>query len=72
VDGAAVKCPGQFTYQRCRKLLDEVVLVPECRKGNKKPRLNPAGAFAYGKEGRNYSTLSGRVRLTPSTVRRQV
>jgi threonine dehydratase len=29
VDGAAVKCPGQLTYEICRELLDEVVLVPE-------------------------------------------
>jgi threonine dehydratase len=29
VDGAAVKCPGQLTYELCRELLDEVVLVPE-------------------------------------------
>ena len=29
VDGAAVKCPGRLTYEICRELLDEVVLVPE-------------------------------------------
>ena len=29
VDGAAVKCPGRLTFELCRKLLDEVVLVPE-------------------------------------------
>ena len=29
VDGAAVKCPGRLTYELCRELLDEVVLVPE-------------------------------------------
>ncbi|MBO3270674.1 threonine ammonia-lyase IlvA [Hymenobacter defluvii] len=29
VDGAAVKCPGELTYQLCRELLDDVVLVPE-------------------------------------------
>ena len=29
VDGAAVKCPGQLTFELCRELLDEVVLVPE-------------------------------------------
>jgi threonine dehydratase len=29
VDGAAVKCPGRLTFELCRELLDEVVLVPE-------------------------------------------
>ncbi|MBC3538601.1 threonine ammonia-lyase IlvA [Rufibacter sediminis] len=29
VDGAAVKCPGELTFDICRELLDEVVLVPE-------------------------------------------
>ncbi|GAB2532930.1 threonine ammonia-lyase IlvA [Rufibacter soli] len=29
VDGAAVKCPGQLTFEICRELLDDVVLVPE-------------------------------------------
>ena len=29
VDGAAVKCPDQFTDELCRELLDEVVPVPE-------------------------------------------
>jgi len=29
VDGAAVKCPGRLTFEICRALLDEVVLVPE-------------------------------------------
>lgn len=29
VDGAAVKQVGQFTYQVCRELLDDIVLVPE-------------------------------------------
>ncbi|GGE93523.1 threonine ammonia-lyase IlvA [Hymenobacter cavernae] len=29
VDGAAVKCPGVLTYEICRELLDEIVLVPE-------------------------------------------
>ncbi|MCB2407303.1 threonine ammonia-lyase IlvA [Hymenobacter lucidus] len=29
VDGAAVKCPGALTFELCRELLDEVVLVPE-------------------------------------------
>lgn len=29
VDGAAVKCPGELTFEICRELLDDVVLVPE-------------------------------------------
>lgn len=29
VDGAAVKCPGEITFEICRELLDDVVLVPE-------------------------------------------
>ncbi|TGE22126.1 threonine ammonia-lyase IlvA [Hymenobacter aquaticus] len=29
VDGAAVKCPGALTFEMCRELLDDVVLVPE-------------------------------------------
>ncbi|WP_276497180.1 threonine ammonia-lyase IlvA [Pontibacter litorisediminis] len=29
VDGAAVKCPGELTYELCRELLDDIVLVPE-------------------------------------------
>jgi threonine dehydratase len=29
VDGAAVKCPGALTFELCRELLDDVVLVPE-------------------------------------------
>ncbi|UOQ53107.1 threonine ammonia-lyase IlvA [Hymenobacter cellulosivorans] len=29
VDGAAVKCPGALTFELCRALLDDVVLVPE-------------------------------------------
>nr|WP_255749477.1 threonine ammonia-lyase IlvA [Pontibacter liquoris] len=29
VDGAAVKCPGELTYEICRELLDDIVLVPE-------------------------------------------
>ncbi|AKQ45049.1 threonine dehydratase [Rufibacter radiotolerans] len=29
VDGAAVKCPGQLTFEICRELLNDVVLVPE-------------------------------------------
>ncbi|MBC6989767.1 MULTISPECIES: threonine ammonia-lyase IlvA [Hymenobacter] len=29
VDGAAVKCPGELTFELCRQLLDDVVLVPE-------------------------------------------
>ncbi|WP_188558168.1 threonine ammonia-lyase IlvA [Hymenobacter glacieicola] len=29
VDGAAVKCPGELTFELCRELLDEVALVPE-------------------------------------------
>ncbi|MCR5889211.1 threonine ammonia-lyase IlvA [Hymenobacter sp. J193] len=29
VDGAAVKCPGELTFQLCQELLDEVALVPE-------------------------------------------
>ncbi|MFC6998958.1 threonine ammonia-lyase IlvA [Rufibacter roseus] len=29
VDGAAVKCPGELTFEICRELLDEVILVPE-------------------------------------------
>ncbi|WP_192820283.1 threonine ammonia-lyase IlvA [Rufibacter sp. LB8] len=29
VDGAAVKCPGKLTFDICRELLDEVILVPE-------------------------------------------
>jgi threonine dehydratase len=29
VDGAAVKCPGELTFEICQALLDEVHLVPE-------------------------------------------
>lgn len=29
VDGAAVKQVGEFTYQVCRELLDDIILVPE-------------------------------------------
>ncbi|TPE42988.1 threonine ammonia-lyase IlvA [Pontibacter mangrovi] len=29
VDGAAVKCPGELTFELCRELLDDIVLVPE-------------------------------------------
>ncbi|WP_053363882.1 threonine ammonia-lyase IlvA [Bacillus sp. FJAT-27251] len=29
VDGAAVKCVGQKTYEICRELLDDIVVVPE-------------------------------------------
>ncbi|GAA4424974.1 threonine ammonia-lyase IlvA [Pontibacter saemangeumensis] len=29
VDGAAVKSPGELTFEICRELLDDVVLVPE-------------------------------------------
>ncbi|WP_187261759.1 threonine ammonia-lyase IlvA [Pontibacter beigongshangensis] len=29
VDGAAVKCPGELTFEICRELLDDVVLIPE-------------------------------------------
>jgi threonine dehydratase len=29
VDGAAVKCPGELTFEICRELLDDVALVPE-------------------------------------------
>ncbi|WP_181308951.1 threonine ammonia-lyase IlvA [Rufibacter sp. XAAS-G3-1] len=29
VDGAAVKCPGALTFEICRDLLDDIVLVPE-------------------------------------------
>lgn len=29
VDGAAVQCVGQFTYQICQQLMDDIVAVPE-------------------------------------------
>lgn len=29
VDGAAVQCVGQFTYQICQQFIDEIVAVPE-------------------------------------------
>ncbi len=29
VDGAAVKSPGELTYEICKELLDDIVLVPE-------------------------------------------
>ncbi|WP_347158386.1 threonine ammonia-lyase IlvA [Pontibacter chitinilyticus] len=29
VDGAAVKCPGKLTFEICRELLDDIVLIPE-------------------------------------------
>lgn len=29
VDGAAVKCPGEITFEICSELLDDIVLVPE-------------------------------------------
>ncbi len=29
VDGAAVQCVGQHTYEICRKYVDDIVLVPE-------------------------------------------
>jgi threonine dehydratase len=29
VDGAAVKCPGELTFEICRELLDDIALVPE-------------------------------------------
>lgn len=29
VDGAAVKCPGEITFEICSELLDDIILVPE-------------------------------------------